>query len=117
MPGRRQIAEIKQDNYGMDKYFRLKNYNRSTTAGYTVTITIWSTSRDGTTRTKLVDAAVCTAAYDGEDTIITYVPTAPSPFALAEDYEAEINFTKSSGGSVIYKEDSKTFAWRVIPSP
>lgn len=112
MPGRRKIAEIKQNNYGMEKVFRLKDYNRSTAAGYTVSITIWSTSRDGETKTKLVDGAACTATYDGTDTIITYTPASPSPFTEAEDYEAEITFTKSG-----YLEDTKTFAWRVIPSP
>lgn len=112
MPIRRKIGEIKKDNYGMEKVFRLKDYNRSTAAGYSVAITIWSTSRDNSTRTKIVDGATCTAVYNGLDTIITYTPSSPSPFTTIEDYEAEITFTKSG-----YLEDTKTFAWRVIPSP
>jgi len=114
MPMRRKIAEIKQNNYGMSKVFRLKDYNRSTIAGYIVKITIWSTSRDGIAKTLLVDGVACTATYNGTDTIITYTPSSPSPFTVAEDYEAEIVFTKISPA---YFEDSKTFAWRVIPSP
>ena len=112
MPDRRKIAQIKEDNYGMSKVFRLNDYNRSTAAGYTVTITIWSTSRDGATRTKLVDGAACTATYNGTDTLVTYIPASPSAFITAEDYEAEITFSR-----VGYLEDCKTFAWRVIPSP
>jgi len=109
MVGRRSIVEIKKGNFGMQKRFRLKDYDRSTASGYTVKITIWYLASG--VITKIVDLASCTATYDGEDTYVTYIPLAPSPFDDPGDYFAEVNFTKTG-----YDEDVKTFAWRVIPS-
>ena len=110
MGERRKIGQIKVANYGMAKVFRLKDYNRSTAAGYTVTITIWYLD-DGAV-TKIVDEVVCVAVVSGSDTLVTYIPTAATIFTVVGDYDAEITFTKAG----IYEEDCKTVAWRVIPS-
>lgn len=116
MGERRKIAQIKVANYGMAKIFRLKDYNRSTAAGYTVTITIWHMVPDPVTGvptvTKIVDEVVCLAVPSGSDTLVTYIPTAATIFTTLGDYDAEITFTKVG----IYVEDCKTVAWRVIPS-
>lgn len=91
----------------MDRVFRLKNYNRSTAAGYTVTMTIWHLV-DGVI-TKIVPPAVCTATRNGPDTVITYAPA--DVFDTKGDYLAEIAFEK-----IGYVEDSETIAWRVLDS-
>lgn len=109
MGERRNIAEIKVKDFGMEKRFRLRDYNRSTAAGYTVTITIWHLVDE--VITKIVNGAACTATVSGSDTIVVYTPADATIFTEYGDYEAEVRFVK-----VGYDEDCKTFAWRVIPS-
>jgi len=112
MGERRNIAEIKVKDFGMEKRFRLKDYNRSTLAGYTVTITIWHLVDD--VITKIVDNVACTSAtYVGTDTFVIYKPLDATVFTAFGDYDAEIRFVKLVDD---YDEDCKTFAWRVIPS-
>ena len=110
MVGRRKIGQIKVANYGMNKVFRLKDYDRSTVAGYAVTITIWHVVDE--VITKIVDEVACTAVVSGSDTLVTYVPASAAVFTAAGDYEGEITFIKVG----TYDEDCGTFAWRVIPS-
>ena len=110
MGERRKIGQVKVANYGMNKVFRLKDYNRSTAAGYTVTITIWHLVDD--VITKIVDEVACTAILSGDDTLVTYVPANATVFITAGDYTGEIAFTIVG----TYEEDCATFAWRVNPS-
>jgi len=110
MGERRSIAEIKVKDFGMNKCFRLKNYDRSTANGYTVTITIWHLVDD--VITKIVDNVACeSATYVGSDTVVIYKPLDATVFTEAGDYDGEIRFVKAG-----YDEDCGTFAWRVIPS-
>ena len=109
MGERRKIAEIKTMAFGMEKRFRLQDYNRSTVGGYTVKITIWHLVDD--IITKIVDGAACTAVISGSDTIVVYVPADADVFTAIGDYNAEIIFTKAG-----YDEPCKTVAWRVNPS-
>ena len=109
MGERRKIAEVKTMAFGMNKDFRLKDYNRSTAGGYTVKISIWHLVDD--VITKIVDEASCTAVVSGSDTIVTYVPANAAVFTVVGDYNAEIIFTKAG-----YDEPCKTVAWRVNPS-
>ena len=104
MPMRRRIFKIKEENFGMTRYFRLRKYNRSNTLGYTVKLNVWQDD------IKLVDGATCTASKDGDDTVVGFVPTALM-FPTPGDYDGELEFTKAG-----YKEDVLTFAVQVIPS-
>lgn len=104
---RRPIFSIKVANYGMDRFFRLKDYDRSTAAGYTVALTVWHVVAG--VITKIPDAGSCTATRNGPDTVITYVPA--DVFDTVGDYLAEFGFTKDE-----FVEDSGTIAWRVLPS-
>ena len=107
MPGRRKIFEIKEDNFGMTRYFRLKDYDRSDAAGFRSTLKVWLEDT-------LLFTQICVGTLVGEDTMIAFVPTSTC-FPTVEDYQGEIEFTKPDEPNT-FKEDSKTFALRVLPS-
>ena len=100
MGERRNIAEIKVKDFGMGKRFRLKDYDRSTAAGYTVTITIWHLVDE--VITKIVNDVACTATLSGSDTIVVYTPVDATIFTAYGDYEAEITFTRASKPTTLF---------------
>ena len=104
MSMRRGVFKIKEDDFGMIRYFRLRNYNRSTAAGYAVKMYVWKSSN------LLVDGVSCTAVYSDGDTLIGFTPTS-TMFPTPGDYDGELEFTKLG-----YQESVWTFEVEVIPS-
>ena len=99
------IAEIKENNYGLQYNFKIENENLGVGAGYSAKLYVWKNS------TKYIDGVALTNTFDGTDTHCVYTVGEDDFDIDPGSYFAEITFTKAG-----FLEDTKSFIFRVLPS-